>query len=340
VRKLKGHAAQISSVAYSPDGRSLVSGAQDGTVRLWDVTTGHELCKLDEYTIGVWLAMYSPDGKMVASSCLGNASVQLWDVATCKKARSLVGHTETVYSFAYSADGKTLASGSGDNTVRFWDIASARELRKFEGHTSSVPSVAFSPDGKTLASASLDKTIRLWDVASGNELHRFEGHTNFVPDVAFSPDGKILASGSWDKTARLWDVATGEQLRKLEGHRNAVVSIAYSPDGQMLASSELSSILLHRAKDGRLVIALSALSSKDAFYYSTLTGHIDIVGPDACAARAFPVCRIGTLVWPFDVCEERFYVPDLYAKRMTGDTSYLEPEFAPALMTCSAEGTQ
>jgi hypothetical protein len=98
--------------------------------------------------------------------------------------------------------------------------------------------------------------------------------------------------------------------------------------------SDEGSILLRRAADGALLAHLRGLSTQNAGYLFTPTGHIDILGPDVCSARQYPICRIGNLVFPFEVCEERFLVPGLLAKIHTGDTSYLEPENAPALMQC------
>lgn len=160
-------------------------------------------------------------------------------------------------------------------------------------------------------------------------------YVDSVFSVVYSPDGKTLASGSQDKALRLWDVATGRELRDFEGHTDMVNSVAFSPNGQRLGSgSPDGSIRIHRIDDGVELIALRVLAVKEASYAFTPSGHIDLRGPDACSARQYPICRIGNLVFPFDVCEERFYAPGLLATVHTGDTSYLEPENAPTLMNC------
>ncbi|MEX2666875.1 caspase family protein [Candidatus Uabimicrobium amorphum] len=240
------HTASVLSVAFSPDGKTIASGAGNifglggpdgGSVKLWDVATGKKIHKITGHTNRVNSVAFSPNGKTLASGS-GDKTVRLWDVATGKEITTITvhAHTYSVLSVAFSPDGKILASGS-DATVRLWDVATGKEIHKITGHTNRVNSVAFSPDGKILASGSDDATVRLWDVATGKEIHKITGHTYSVLSVAFSPDGKTLASGSEDNTVRLWDVATGKLITKITGHANDVNSVAFSPDGKTLASA-------------------------------------------------------------------------------------------------------
>lgn len=224
----------VYTVAFSPDGNTLASGAV-GTIQLWDVRTGIGIQKIEgNYRLALSVA-FSPDGNILASGS-SDKTVRLWDINTGTELKRLDGHSDWVRSVALSPDGHILASGSSDNTVRLWDINTGTELKRFDGHSGSVWSVAFSPDGSTLASDPSDNTVRLWDVKTGTELKRFYGHSSSVLSVAFSPDGNVLASGSWDKTVRLWDVKTGTELRQLDGHSGSVLSVAFSPEGSTLAS--------------------------------------------------------------------------------------------------------
>jgi eukaryotic-like serine/threonine-protein kinase len=231
---LKGHAAGIRSVVFSPDGRRLATGSDDHTVKVWDATTGKETLTLEGHGGFVASVAFSPDGRRLASGNENNA-VKLWDAATGQQTLTLKGHAFAVNSVAFRPDGRRLASGSDDTTVKVWDAATGQEMLTLKGHTRPVRSVAFSPDGKRLASASDDDTVKVWDAATGRETLTLKGHTSWVWSVAFSPDARRLASGGWDRTVKIWDLATGKESQTLK-HAVAVTSVSFSPDGRRLAS--------------------------------------------------------------------------------------------------------
>ncbi len=225
------HAHVAASVAYSPDGKTLVSGSHSGPVRVWDAATGKELRVLRN-TGGVCALAVSPDGTRVA---VGNwdRSVKLWDLNTGAQLRQLSGHGGEVISLRFSPDGKTLVAGCGDGGAYFWDHATAMLRRRVSAHAGAVRCVAFSSDGKLLATCGADKLVRVWDAAAGTEQFRFTGHTAQVNAVAFAPGGTFLASCGRDQTARLWD-RTGKELRSIR-QVGWPEGIAVSPDGKSLA---------------------------------------------------------------------------------------------------------
>ncbi|MGI8500490.1 MAG: protein kinase domain-containing protein [Hassallia sp.] len=223
---LKGHSSDVNSVSFTPDGQMLVTGSDDRTIKLWNLTTKQEIRTFKGHSSYIYAIAISPDGQTIASSSV-DKTIKLWNLNTGKEIRTLIGHSDSVASVAFSPDGKLLASSSLDKTIKLWNLQTNKEIRTFTGHSGGVASIAFSPDGLTLASGSYDKTIKLWDVNTGKEIRTLTGHSGGVASIAFSPDGQQFASGSRDKTIKLWNVNTGKVIRTLTGHNDKVTSVAY-----------------------------------------------------------------------------------------------------------------
>ncbi len=252
VHTLTGHINEVSSVAISPDGQTLVSGSWDKTIKIWQLDKGQEPRTLTGHSDWVYSIALSSDGRILASGSW-DKTIKIWQLDTGEKLHTLRGHSDRVYSVAFSPDGQTLASGSWDKTIKIWQLNTGEELHTLRGYSDRVYSVAFSPDGQTLASGSLDKTIEIWRLRKKRKKNRWLTcwglehtlirHSGEVSCIAFSPDEQTLASGSWDKTIKIWQLNTGEELHTFRGHSDRVYSVAFSPDGQTLASSSSDAII-------------------------------------------------------------------------------------------------
>jgi WD40 repeat protein len=231
LRVLEGHAGEVSSVAFSPDGTLLVSGSDDRTVRIWSMRTGHSLAILDGHTDGVSCVAFSPDGNQIASGS-HDRTIRLWNTQSFKEIAVFHHNNGAVYSVAYSSTRSLVIYGSDDGTVCVWDPAADSQVF-LEGHKTEVCAVACSPHDSRVVSGSKDGMIQVWDSQTGAKLASLEGH-NQVTSVSFSLNGAHLVSGLETGAIRVWDARTYKYISALQGHFDswAVTSVAFSPDSQ------------------------------------------------------------------------------------------------------------
>jgi WD40 repeat protein len=266
LERLLLHGDAVWAVAYSPDGRSALTGSLDKTARLWDAASGKEIAAL-RHDAAVGAVAYSPDGRAVLTGSADGAA-RLWDAGSGEEIATL-RHDGPVYAVAYSPDGRTVLTGSGDlrkGEARLWDAASGKELATLR-HDKEVRVVTFSPDGRTALTGSADGTARLWNAASAQEIAALR-HDKEVVAVAYSPDGRTVLTGSLDQRARLWDAASGEEIATLR-HGGAVQAVAYSLDGRTaLTGSSDGTARLWDAASGKELATLHHGGSVQAVAFS------------------------------------------------------------------------
>jgi dipeptidyl aminopeptidase/acylaminoacyl peptidase len=278
IRAFSGHTDSITSIAFSPDSKYVLTGSKDTTARLWDAATGAQVRTFSGHTSWVNSVAFSPDAKYVLTGSTDH-TVKLWDAATGAQVRTFTGHTEQVNSVAFSPDGKYVLSGGVDKAM-LWDVTTGAQVRSFGDF---VDSVAFSPDGKYMLTDGSDEA-QLWDATTGAQVRTFSGHTDSVVSVSFSPDGKYVLTGSWDNTARLWDAATGAQVRTFNGHTSHVDSVAFSPDGRyVLTGSADTTAKLWDAATGAVVRTYSGPTIVDSIVAFSPDGRYVATGGDDTA---------------------------------------------------------
>ncbi|HVS36179.1 MAG TPA: WD40 repeat domain-containing protein, partial [Gemmataceae bacterium] len=239
---LHGHTSWIAALAITPDGKQIVSVANDESVRVWDATTGRgrklpfTAARLDAphgHRISI-----SPDGRLLA---VGEGQrVRLWDLQSDAEQAALPLSLTGVRIAVFSPDGTRLAVAGTEPEVQIVAVATGEVLAVLRGHTQIVNAVTFSPDGKRILTASQDRSVRLWDAATGALQTVLGGarggHTDTVYAAVFHPDGTRIATGGRDRAIRIWDTATGDELVRLAGHTDYVFTLAFSPDGATLLS--------------------------------------------------------------------------------------------------------
>jgi eukaryotic-like serine/threonine-protein kinase len=238
------HANAVMGVAFSPDGKTVLTGCLDGTARLWDAATTKPLGKPLPHQDQVRAVAFSPGGKTVLTGS-DDGTARLWDASTGKPLGPPLVHQGWVRAVAFSPGGKTVLTGSDDGTARLWDASTGQPLGEPLSQRGKVLAVAFSVDGKTFVTAVKDGGVQLWDLATARPFGEPLIPQDFVASVAFSPDGKTLLTGCGDGKARLWDAATRQPIGGPLTHQAPVRVVAFSPDGKTLltASADLTARL-------------------------------------------------------------------------------------------------
>lgn len=250
---LIGHSDWIRSLAFSPDGKTILSSSNDRTVRLWDVESGQLLHLLTGHRERVKCVGISPDGQLLLS-CSGDGQVRGWDkkllihkkTGDCRYIIKATSKTITLINalpVSPNPQRPIFATGAEHGKVSIWNLETGQWQRSISAHSSSVLSLAFSKDGKWLASGSQNKTIKLWDLDNPGEQPLYtiaNAHLSQILSLAISDQHQILVSGGADRTIKLWDLVTGKQRSPkhiLQGHAGRVWCVAVSPDGSKIASA-------------------------------------------------------------------------------------------------------
>ncbi|MGQ5639305.1 MULTISPECIES: TIR domain-containing protein [unclassified Streptomyces] len=238
-------------------GALLVTGGNDGVVRLWDPATGQGRRILRGHGRRIGSLSFSADGSMLAAG--GNDGVvRVWHAASGRRLRELTGHSDRLVSAAFGPAGSLLATASSDGDIYLWNAATGEYQRALDVETDHVWAEAFSADGELLATANDDDTVRLWYRTTGAHVATVTEHFGRVRAIAFRADGAVLATGCDDRRVRIWDVAEGRITDVLDGHTDRVYAVGFAPDGSWLASASW---------DGTAVIW------KDGESAHRLTGH-------------------------------------------------------------------
>ena len=247
LNRLEGHASEVNSVTFSPDGKTIASAGVDNIIKLWSAS-GRFLQNLEGHKKQVNSISYSPDGQKLVSAS-SDKTLKIWG-RDGKLLTTLPGHGGVVYNAAFSPKGEMIASASADKTIKLWS-RDGKLLKTLTGHQDLVRAIAWSPDGNTIASASNDQTVKLWS-REGELLTTLSGHDSTVLGVDWSKDGQNIVSSCWDGSIKLWN-KNGKLIRTLWGHKEPVTSVVFSPDGSTIASTSSDHTIKIGTMDGKLL---------------------------------------------------------------------------------------
>ena len=261
--RLKAHQDRITSLAFAPDGKSLVTTSWEPLARLWDLPRYPMPVALPgESKIPATLAYDATANQLITGGM--DKAIRILDPTGKKPERQLQVKTENTLGLAVSPNGKFLATSGGrenglpqagariairmggpggmppaapkPEVITLWELETGKELRSLIGHQGIINILAFAPNSLLVASGSADKTVRLWNVATGEEQMQLIGHNAPIVGLAFHPNGKTLATASDDGSVRLWDLRTGHELRAFQAHEGNLNGLAFAPDGRSLAT--------------------------------------------------------------------------------------------------------
>ncbi|MHA1756643.1 MAG: WD40 repeat domain-containing protein [Promethearchaeota archaeon] len=238
-RRLKGHNDEINTLTISPEGKYIISGSEDKTIKIWDTESGRLIKTLKGHKDAVKSVAISPDGRYIVS--VSDKTIKIWNLFSGILINSIIiPEIQLVIgglsSIIMTPDGEYLISGSWDKTLEIRALKSGMKVNSLVGHQDGISSVALTPEGKYIISGSGDKTIKIWDFKTGLLYNSLEGHKDCVSSVALTPDGKYIISGSWDRTIKIWDFETGKMINSLEGHKDVVSSVIITSGGNYIIS--------------------------------------------------------------------------------------------------------
>jgi WD40 repeat protein len=236
---MKEHEKTVTDFSFSPDGKRIVTVAENNKGKIWDV----ESCKeKDTLTISlddpISKLAFSPDGNRII--ILTDWMIGVWDAETGRPIRfGPSGHTDRVTDLAFSFNGHYFASASYDGNVSLWDAGSGYLLNSSIRHGAGISAIAFNKDGSHIATAGRDNMAKVWEVRSGKELLAFKGHKDWVNKVAYSRDGKLISTASGDNTIKIWDTKSGQKLLSLPEQESPIKAVDFSPDSKRVATAGL-----------------------------------------------------------------------------------------------------
>jgi len=352
------HLRGVTSLAVSPDGNTVLSGSDDGVVRLWNIENGREVGTFRGHTDAVTSVAFSPDGRLALSAGL-EGSTRLWDIASGRKVRTFAGAgSESNTAALFAPDGRSILSEAcSKKGLALWDPGNGQPVRDFGSGSDYSCRSAFSPDGRSVMVGSFSSGVRLLDVASGRGLRMFDVSSYWQEGkpIAFSPDGRSVVWGGVGGTVRLWDVSgantlwgqivwaitpaarprifvgqhseqekslklawSGHSLMSFMGLFGDVNSVAFTADGRRIMAAGGRSLTLWDVATGEVLVTLR-LFTDDSWLVVTQEGFYDSSVPQDVHALRNLVGIKGLTRCSDAEIEQALHRPDLVAEKLSGD---------------------
>ncbi len=268
VHRYVGHTDSVTSVALSPDEKTMLSTSWDGVLMLWDIETGEILRQFEGHTNAINDVDFSADGRMAISGSEDKTAI-LWDVQTGQIIRRFDSYNTAIVAVEFSPDGQSIVAAGWDDglPVIRWDIETGQVIQRYEGNATGMQGLAFTPDGSAILSGSNDGIVFLWDAHTGQIIHQMDAGldeaSGSLREIIISPDGRTAISGIENSEMLLWDLSTGELIRRypVDG---GVLTVAFHPnDGSVFVGTGTSTFIQLDLQAGEIL--------------NTFTGHNEVI---------------------------------------------------------------
>ncbi len=263
LRSIDSHTYRIWCVQFDTSGQRVATGNGDGTISLWELTSGKEILRANpppastDIHVPARSISFSADGRNIISA---GKDLTLWDAQNGQELTKFKRESQLISEACFLGQGRRVASASFAK-IKIWE-PSTTETSDTLRQNISVRSLAYSPNGKHILTGGNDGTLRLWNKETDQLIHSFKGHPETVFAVGFGKQGSFFFSGSQDHSIKLWNLDSAELLRTLDGHQGSVNSIAVAPDGEhLISASSDNSLKIWHAKSGKLVRTLHGHSA-------------------------------------------------------------------------------
>ncbi|KST68055.1 NB-ARC domain-containing protein [Mastigocoleus testarum] len=242
LRIFTGHSDHVKTLAVSADGKYVLSGSSDTSLKLWNLNTGEQICTLDGHNAIIYTVKLIPE-RMQAISGAADGSIKLWDLEKQECIHTFKENTSSVYTVALIPERMQAISGTADGNIKLWDLEKREYKYTLRAHEASINALAVLPEQMQAISASSDSTLKLWDLENRKCIGTFQGHQGAIQTVAVLQKHKQVISGSAEGILKLWNLENFECLHTFKAHEGSICSVIFLTDQMRVVSSSTDKTL-------------------------------------------------------------------------------------------------
>ena len=252
LHELAGHSTAITSIALSPDGKTIVTASSDQSAKVWDIQSGNIVNTLNGHSKGILDVIFNKNGDRIITASQDHTA-KSWDSATGRLLHTMGGNFQGITEAAFTPDNNSIIIGYRNQDAKVWDCSVGKPGQNMSGHLRNIYGVEFNGDGFTFVTTSQNETARVWNLRTGKLSFILKGHQEKVNRAQFTPDGNSIVTTSNDGNVKIWDQATGVLRYTFEGSFRSVPMFALSPEGKYIATESDDKVAIWDLGSGTLI---------------------------------------------------------------------------------------